>query len=192
MIEKDGIVLRAIEEKDLPVLQSWRNDDNLRRYFREWRDFSLKQKKKWYDQMIFDDRFQMFVIERADKVFSQETKMCGVAGITYVDWVNRHGDVHFYIGKGGEWIDKRIAPVAFEMILDYGFNTMNLNKLWAEIYQIDNKKLDFFTKRGFSIDANLREHYFHKGQYYTSHILSLLKKEYDEELQQSDGDCSTP
>ena len=155
MIEKDGIVLRAIEEKDLPVLQSWRNNDNLRRYFREWRDFSLKQKKKWYDQMIFDDRFQMFVIERADKVFSQETKMCGVAGITYVDWVNRHGDVHFYIGKGGEWIDKRIAPVAFEMILDYGFNTMNLNKLWAEIYQIDNKKLDFFTKRGFNIDANL-------------------------------------
>lgn len=69
---------------------------------------------------------------------------------------------------------------------------MNLNKLWAEIYQIDNKKLDFFTKRGFNIDANLREHYFHKGQYYTSHILSLLKKEYDEELQQSDGDCSTP
>ena len=61
MIEKDGIVLRAIEEKDLPVLQSWRNDDNLRRYFREWRDFSLKQKKTWYEQMIFDDRFQMFV-----------------------------------------------------------------------------------------------------------------------------------
>ena len=60
MIQKNGIILRAIEEKDLPVLQSWRNDDNLRRYFREWRDFSLKQKKKWYDQMIFDDRFQMF------------------------------------------------------------------------------------------------------------------------------------
>ena len=47
MIQKNGIILRAIEEKDLPVLQSWRNDDNLRRYFREWRDFSLKQKKKW-------------------------------------------------------------------------------------------------------------------------------------------------
>ena len=192
MLEKNGIILRAIEKSDLPILQSWRNNDNLRRYFREWRDFSLAQKEKWYDQMIFDARFQMFVIERSDKIFSRETKMVGVAGITYVDWVNRHGDVHFYIGKDGQWIDKRIAPEAFEMILDYGFNTMNLNKLWAEIYQIDNRKLKFFMERGFSVDASLREHYYYQGQYYTSHILSMLKKEYDEELQKSDGDSSAP
>lgn len=118
--------------------------------------------------------------------------MLGVAGITYVDWINRHGDVHFYIGKNGQWIDNMVAPIAFEVILDYGFNTMNLNKLWAEVYQIDEKKLDFFTRRGFSIDASLREHYYYQGQYYTSHILSMLKKEYDEQLQESDGDSSTP
>ena len=96
MLEKDGITLRAIEKEDLPVLQTWRNDENLRKYFREWRDFSLTQKEKWYDQMIFDDRFQMFVIESQDKMFSKKATMLGVAGITYVDWVNRHGDVHFY------------------------------------------------------------------------------------------------
>ena len=192
MLEKNGIILRAIEKSDLPILQSWRNNDNLRRYFREWRDFSLAQKEKWYDQMIFDDRFQMFVIERSDKIFSRETKMVVVVGITYVDWVNRHGDVHFYIGKDGQWIDKRIAPEAFEMILDYGFNTMNLNKLWAEIYQIDNRKLKFFMERGFSVDASLREHYYYQGQYYTSHFLSMLKKVYVEELQKSDGDSSAP
>ncbi len=192
MLEKDGITLRAIEKEDLPVLQTWRNDENLRKYFREWRDFSLTQKEKWYDQMIFDDRFQMFVIESQDKMFSKKATMLGVAGITYVDWVNRHGDVHFYIGKNGEWIDKTIAPVAFEIILDYGFNTMNLNKLWAEIYQIDSLKLKFFMQRGFNVDASLREHYYYQGQYYDSHILSMLKKEYDEELQKSDGDSSTP
>ena len=192
MLEKDGIILRAIEKEDLPFLQAWRNDENLRKYFREWRDFSLAQKEKWYDQMIFDDRFQMFVIESRDKMFSRKSRMLGVAGITYVDWVNRHGDVHFYIGKNGQWIDNTVAPIAFEVILDYGFNTMNINKLWAEVYQIDEKKLDFFTRRGFSIDASLREHYYYQGQYYTSHILSMLKKEYDEQLQESDGDSSTP
>ena len=33
--------------------------------------------------------------------------------------------------------------------------------------------------KGFKIDASLREHYFHNGKYYSSHILSLLKKEYE-------------
>tara|TARA_Y100000592_G_C5400828_1_gene283008 strand:- start:410 stop:988 length:579 start_codon:yes stop_codon:yes gene_type:complete len=190
MIEKNGIILRAVEKEDLPIIQTWRNNENLRKYFREWREFSMSQKEKWYDQMIFDDRFQMFVIERQDGIFSRETKMIGMAGITYVDWVNRHGDIHFYIGKNGEWIDDRVAPTAFEMILDYGFETMNLNKLWAEIYQIDSSKLKFFMKRGFNIDASLREHYYYQGEYYTSHILSLLKKEYDEQLQEGISYCS--
>ena len=192
MIIKDNIALRAIEKEDLPLLQSWRNNDDLRKYFREWREFSMAQKEKWYDNMISDDRFQMFMIQRDDKLSHKDYNTLGVAGITYIDWVNRHGDVHFYIGKNGEWIDKKIAPKAFEIILDYGFNTMNLNKLWAEIYEIDSKKLDFFLKRGFTIDASLREHYYHKGKYYTSHILSLLKKEYEDALQEGDGGSGAP
>ena len=66
-----------------------------------------------------------------------------------------------------------------KLILNYGFRTLNLNKLWAEIYEIDTKKLNFFEIKGFKIDATLREHYFNNGKYYSSHILSLLKKEYE-------------
>ena len=40
-------------------------------------------------------------------------------------------------------------------------------------------KLEFFQNKNFKIDANLRDHYYYKGKYYTSHILSLLKKEYE-------------
>ena len=48
-----------------------------------------------------------------------------------------------------------------------------------EIYEIDNKKLNFFKSLGFKIDASLREHYFYKGKYYTSYILSLLRSDYE-------------
>ena len=64
-----------------------------------------------------------------------------------------------------------------QLILNYGFKTLNLNKLWAEIYEIDNKKLKFFKSLGFEIDATLREHYYYNGKYYNSHILSLLKRD---------------
>lgn len=166
----NSLSLRAIERKDLQTIQAWRNDENLRRYFREYRDFSMSQLEKWYDNMIFDNRFEFFIIEH-------DNNPIGVAGITYIDWVNRHADVHFYIGKGGEWIDQKHSPEAFNLILDYGFDILNLNKIWAEIYEIDFKKLKFFKDNGFSIDASLREHYYYKGKYYTSHLLSLLKSE---------------
>ena len=82
-----------------------------------------------------------------------------------------------FTGKDSKWIDDKYSPTAIKLILNYGFKTLNLNKLWAEIYEIDYKKLDFFKSLGFKIDATLREHYFYNGKYYNSHILSLLKKD---------------
>jgi len=166
-----NINLRAIEKADLSIIQTWRNDERLRRYFREYRDFSMTQLENWYNNMIVDDRFEFFIIE------NKENKPVGITGITYIDWVNRHADVHFYIGEGFQWIDDVYSHEAFNMILDYGFYTLNLNKLWAEIYELDKLKLEFFQSRGFKIDANLRDHYYYRGKYYTSHILSYLKKE---------------
>ena len=93
------IAIKAIEKSDLPLIQSWRNDESLRQYFREYRDFSITQKENWYDNMINDNRFEMFVIRDCDGNCLSDERNVGVTGITYIDWVNRHGDVHFYIGK---------------------------------------------------------------------------------------------
>lgn len=172
MVKLENIGIRAIEIEDLTLIQKWRNDEKLRRYFREYREFSLTQKKDWYFKMVNDNRFEMFVI-----VDLNEDEVIGVTGITYIDWPNKHGDVHFYIGKNSEWIDDIFSPVAIKLILNYGFKILNLNKLWAEIYEIDNKKLKFFKSIGFQVDATLREHYFYNGKYYNSHILSLLRKD---------------
>lgn len=169
-----SIAIRAMEKSDLPLVQSWRNNENIRRYFREYREFSLSQKENWYDNMVKDNKFEMFVI-----VDCSTNEVIGVTGLTYIDWINHHADVHFYIGKNASWIDDVFAPKAIKVILDYGFGTLNLNKIWAEIYEIDKLKLGFFRKIGFQVDASLREHYYYKGKYYTSYILSLLKKEYN-------------
>jgi len=174
MVILENLGIRAIEIEDLPIIQKYRNDEGLRQYFREYREFSLTQIKDWYFNMIKDNRFEMFVIIDLDL-----DEVIGVTGITYIDWPNKHADVHFYIGKNSEWIDEKYSQTAIKLILNYGFKTLNLNKLWAEIYEIDTKKLNFFKMKGFKIDATLREHYFHNGKYYSSHILSLLRKEYE-------------
>ncbi len=167
------IGLRAIERTDLPLLQSWRNSEKLRAFFREYRELSLDSLDKWYSSILHDDKFEMFCITDLNL-----DKTVGVAGITYIDFVNRHADLHFYIGENEAWIDDDYARRIFPVLLEYGFNTINLNKLWAEVYAIDLKKLDFFKSFGFEIDACLRDHYFWEGKYYTSHILSLLRKDY--------------
>ena len=62
MVILENLGIRAIEIEDLAIIQKYRNDEILRQYFREYREFSLTQIKDWYFNMIKDNRFEMFVI----------------------------------------------------------------------------------------------------------------------------------
>ena len=173
--KEKNIGIRSIELTDLSTIQKWRNNEDIRKYFREYREFSMSQKEAWYKKMISDDKFEMFVI-----IDCETDEIIGVTGLTYIDWINRHADVDFYIGKDQLWIDEKYSPDAFPIILKYGFEILNLNKIWAEVYEIDQLKLSFLKRYNFCVDANLREHYFFEGTYYTSYLLSLLKSEYEQ------------
>ena len=75
-----------------------------------------------------------------------------------------------------DWMTK-YSPDAFPIILKYGFEILNLNVKWAgEVYEIDQLKLSFLKRYNFCIDANLREHYFFEGTYYTSYLLASEKR----------------
>ena len=168
--------LRCIEDSDLKQIQNWRNSEELRKFFREYRELSMTQIQSWYNQMIQSSKFEMFMIVDACN------QPLGVAGMTYIDFINKHADIHFYIGKDEEWIDIHCTNAIFPIILQYGFNTLNLNKIWAEVYDIDRKKIDLFTKYKFSLDGRLRKHYYYEGRYHDSLIFSLLKSDYSDQF----------
>jgi RimJ/RimL family protein N-acetyltransferase len=72
-----------------------------------------------------------------------------------------------------------IAFEASELLIAYGFQNLNLNKIWMELYEFDQKKIDFFSKYfNFKQDGLLRDNCFEDGKYWDSVIISLLLKDY--------------
>ena len=69
----------------------------------------------------------------------------GACGLCYIDWINRSADFSIYIGYKDLYIDDIYAIEAGVLLKDYGLNILNLHRLWAEIYSIDNKKKIFFA-----------------------------------------------
>ena len=130
----------------------------------------------WHNGLKNDKSREMFII-----IDRRTDNRVGVAGLTSIDYINRHADVHFYIGKDDLWVDEYYASSIFSTILDYGYNVLNLNKLWAEIYEIDKLKASFFERNGFKVDGVLRKHYYYNGKYVSSFIVSQLREEYRNE-----------
>lgn len=169
--------LRAVEREDLTSFRDWRNIVDFRKCFREVRELSLADQNSWFDSLQSTKHINfMFTI-----VDLKTNTPIGAAGILYVNWINRSGDFSFYIGENEVYIDEDgIAQEAADLLLNYGFNNLNLNKIWMELYEFDLKKLTFFKEKfNFCIDGKLRQNCFEGGQYWDSYIISLLSSEYN-------------
>lgn len=167
--------LRALEREDLPLLRDWRNLEDFRKNFREFRELNMVNQENWFNRMNNSEKDFMFGIVRLS-----DNKLIGAAGLIYVNWQIRSADISFYIGADEAYIDKDgLALCAAKSLIHHGFHTLNLHKVWTELYEFDKAKIEFFTKQlGFKKDGDLRDNCFHEGKYWNSHIFSKLESEY--------------
>ena len=179
MLKGRHVGLRAIEPVDLPLLLDFRNQPQFRRFFREYRELSSSHQEKWFVNVVMGDpSTRMFsVIELGTG------RLLGACGLCYIDYINRTADFSIYIGADDLYIDDKFAPDAARVMIRYGFDELNLHRLWSEIYAIDEAKQAFFGKLGFHLDGRHRETHWTEGRWVDSLYFSLLS---------TDPSASTP
>ena len=174
MIKGKKVGLRAVEKEDLPFLRDWRNIPDFRKNFREVRELSLTDQEAWFDSLQKTKHINyMFTIVDLDS-----QKPIGAAGLLYINWIIRSADFSFYIGDEKKYIgNDGIAKEAAKLLIDYGFNNLNLHKVWMELYEFDSEKLNFFQNEfNFKQDGILRDNCFEGGEFYNSLIISIINK----------------
>jgi len=55
MIKGVKVYLAAIEKDDLPQLMRWRNNENFRKYFREFREINSLMQNIWFENKVMND-----------------------------------------------------------------------------------------------------------------------------------------
>lgn len=169
---KNKIYLASIEEENIEQLRLWRNDPSLRRYFRETKEISKKEQKRWYEDKVLNDPNQINF-----EIHSFDTKeLIGHCGLCYINWINRTAEFTIYIGNSN-MRGRGYGTDALSALLNYGFIDLNLNRIWCEVYSF-NDAINSYRKLGFKDEGVLREHIYIEGKYYDTYMLGLLKKEW--------------
>ena len=186
MLAGKTIALRALEPKDLAQMQIWRNNADMRCFYREYRELSMYDQEAWYKNICCGNQnYCMFGI-----VLSLEEKggtlrnapapgqLLGVCGLTNIHWVLRSAELSFYIGFEDLYCDDVYAPDAVAVMLRYAFGALNMHKAWAEIYDFDERKKTLIETMGFHKDGEIRDNAFDNGRYSNAIIYSMLESEY--------------
>lgn len=171
MLKGVQVALRAVEREDLNQLLEWRNNPNLRQYFREFRELSQYNQELWFENKVIQDpnTIMFSIIEMENK------KLLGACGVCYIDWINRSADFSIYIGHHDLYIDQVFAPDTAHILVDYAFAELNLHRLWCEVYEFDILKREMLESIGFKIDGRHRQTHWSQGKWCDSLFYSLLK-----------------
>ena len=177
------IVLEEIAPESIEQMRVWRNDPNLRQFFRCYKDISIEQQCSWYNTRgnNSDKEHVYFQIMSKSPNTDNESEsinnryLIGCCNLSYIDYRMRSAEFGIYLSPSEHGQGK--GKDSLILMFDWGFKELNLHKIWAECYD-NNDSLGLYHHIGFKDDGLLRDNYFHNGKYGNSHMLSMLENEW--------------
>ena len=176
MINGKNVYLRLPELSDLEELYELANIEENRDFLNFHRPMSR----------IDEDNWIKGVTEKASKgadygfviVEKKSQKVVGTTGIHNIKNIERMGTIGITIKK--EFQEKGYGPEAIKLLLEWGFNTLNLNLIEIEAFSNNERAIHVYKdKLKFKEEAKLRMRHYKNGKYLDSVVLSMTKKEYE-------------
>ncbi len=96
--------------------------------------------------------------------------MVGIAGLVNADWLNQSAEITLVC----EPTDLELP--ALKLLLAYGFDRLNLHRIWAECYTPRRRLL--VQDAGFSQEGTLRDAYRRDGAWHNSTLHAILERDY--------------
>ena len=168
--------LYPLSKEHLSKLKAWRNSQM--DILRQWKPLTEYNQEKWFQKISQDNTQVIFAIMIKKE---KNMQLIGYCGITNIDFINRWGEISFLadpIRTQDEELYREDFISVLYMLCQYGFEKINLNKLFTETFSFRKNHIKILEDFGFHLDGILREHKFLNGKYQDSVIHSILHSEW--------------
>jgi len=86
----------------------------------------------------------------------ESDELIGNVGFPKIDYINRVAEFGIFIGNKDYW-SKGYGVEATQLLLDFGFNILNLNNIYLKVYSYNQPALSCYKKAGFKEAGRIRE-----------------------------------
>ena len=64
------------------------------------------------------------------------------------------------------------------VLIKHGFETLNLHRVWLQVYSKNPRGIRSYEKAGLTREGLFRQAHYQHGKYYDVHIMSILRDEW--------------
>jgi RimJ/RimL family protein N-acetyltransferase len=175
MIYGNGLRLRAIEKEDLVKFTEWLNDPEVRSGLLIYSPLSMVQEERWFSGVLERPSEEQPLVIEVHK--DDGWTIIGNIGLHNFDWRCRTAEVGIFIGDKSYW-NQGFGTKAMRLMLQYGFDTLNLNRIGLDVYENNPRAIRSYEKAGFVHEGRKRQAMYRDGKYLDVHVMSVLRAEW--------------
>lgn len=164
------VTIRKFKRDDIPKKVEWINNPDNNQYLHYDIPITISGTEKWFSSHEGETN-------RYDAVIEADGIPVGTIGLLEIDYINSKAEYYIAMGETA-YKGKGVAKEATKLILEYGFDKINLNRiyLYTEVGNIDAQKL--FERIGFMQEGLLRQDVLSHGKYTDRFAYGLLREEW--------------
>lgn len=166
------LYFRPLEREDSPRVAAYMNDPAVRRTLLAHRPMTRAQEDAWLEGLGKDENHVVLGIAR-----QSDDVLIGATGLHHLNFRGRHAELGLVLGERSAW-GQGFGTEATRMMLDYGFGTLNLNRVWLQVYASHTPAIRVYEKAGFRKEGVQREHHFLDGRHEDGVLMGILRSEW--------------
>jgi UDP-4-amino-4,6-dideoxy-N-acetyl-beta-L-altrosamine N-acetyltransferase len=160
-------LVRSMTVVDLPMVLTWRNHPEVRRFMLTQHEISLREHTQWFHSALQDTTRRLLIVQENDTPIGY-VQFSGVAPGAIADW-------GFYaLPDAPKGTGLKIGTSA----LDHAFGQLKLHKVYGQAISSNKASICFHERLGFKREAELRDHKRINDKYYTLIGFGLLGDEW--------------
>ena len=177
MEARTDIELKSLRADNAEAMYRWMLDPEVADNLGLRRQPSLAGTVEWIKRAMVNSACHPFAIELSGQ-------HVGNVILDELDVHLRSARLSIYVGEP----DVRGAGVgtaAIELILNYAFETVGLNKVWLIVHANNQRALRTYQRVGFSLEGMLRDGFLFRGEFVDANYMGMLRADYVRRVQSS-------
>jgi len=171
-IKGKKIYLSPINVEDYEKYCEWLNDEEISNPLGvAARAYTLDNEKEILKKIANSSHEHHFAI-----INEQSNELLGNISLAQVNNIHQKATLGIFIGDAKNR-GKGYGKEAIELLLNYGFNYLNLHNVMLKVYEFNSNAIGLYEKIGFKYIGRRKEAYYLNGKRYDELFMEILKKE---------------
>ena len=170
MIKGKRIKFAPLDRKHIDIFLKWFNDPEITQYLQMYKPITRDWEEEWFSALKQKEDMVHFSILLLDQ--ENPEKIIGNCAIHNINPRNRKCTCGITIGEK-EYQSKGYGTEAMKMLVEYGFNTLNINRIELSVWDFNIRAYKSYQKVGFVEEGRRRESRYHNGKYYDEIVMAI-------------------